>query len=101
MRKSERILLKSHPARLVCAARIPPAIAPLAAMHNCSLISSISPGKNKHEFADQTLRALQAGPDHAAHSPGDGAPDPQSRGAARHGAEPPGGGLLRPARLRG
>jgi len=44
--------------------------------------------------------SLSARPDHAAQSPGDGALDPQSRGAARHGAEPAGGGILRPARLR-
>src|SRR6478735_6759001 len=36
----------------------------------------------------QTLRALQARPDHLAEPPGDGAADAQPRGAARHGAEP-------------
>src|SRR6478609_4671665 len=56
--------------------------------------------KSRHE-PDQTLRALQAWPDHAAQPPRDGAADPQPRGAARHGAEPIGGRLLRAARLRG
>ena len=47
----------------------------------------------------QTLRALQARPDHPAEPPGDGAPDAQPRGAARHGAEPARDRVLRPARL--
>ena len=62
-------------------------------------VSAIIP-EGRHEHADQTVRALQARPDHAAEPPGDGAADPQPRGAARHGAEPARGGLLRPARFR-
>src|SRR4051794_664467 len=63
-----------------------------------SPLSVISP-EQQHEPAAQTVRTLQAWRDHAAEPPGDGALDPQPRGAARHGAEPAGSGLLRPARL--
>ena len=46
------------------------------------------------------FEVLQARPDHAAEPPGDGAAHAQPRGAAWHGAEPAGGRLLRPARVR-
>src|SRR5882757_8399465 len=71
-------------------------IALSGAMPN-SLLSFIF-GNPLHE-PDQTLRAFQAWPDHAAESPGDGAAHPQPRGPARHGAEPTRGRLLRPARV--
>ena len=57
-------------------------------------------GSAKNEHADQTVRALQAWPDHASQSPRDGAADPQPRDAAGHGAQSAGDRILRPARLR-
>ena len=59
------------------------------------------PGSINNEHADQIVRALQAWPDHACQSPRDGAADPQPRGSSRHGAEPAGDRVLRPARLGG
>src|SRR6185369_11765870 len=56
-------------------------------------------GHSRHE-PDQTVRALQAWPDYIAEPPRDGAAHPQPRGPSRHGAEPAGDRLLRPARLR-
>src|SRR6185369_4271552 len=72
-------------------------IAQLFPMPNCPLSSST--GHPRHE-PDQTIRALQAWPDHASEPPRDGAAAPQPRGTARHGAEPAGDRLLWAARLR-
>ena len=69
-----------------------------ASASNAQSAGDLPPSGNP--MTSQTSRALQARPDHAAEPPGDGAADAQPRDAARHGAEPACGRLLRPARLR-
>src|SRR5947209_20436265 len=73
-----------------CAASLRPVngsgIAQVAAMPNC--LPSIIFRTSQHEHAGQTVRALQAGPDHATQSLRHGAPDAQPRRATGHGAEP-------------
>src|ERR1700688_1164644 len=58
------------------------------------------PGPIRNEQNDKNVRALQAWPDDASQSPGDGALDPQPGGGGP-GAEPAGNRILRAARLRG